>query len=294
MSLAACSRSAPQAPPKPPPPLFEYLGEWGVKGDGPGKLNHPTGLAVDDVGNVYITDVGTGFIHKFEVDGHPLLSFQDDAVKYPDGIALDRGGAIYVTDPVRGRVVIFLPDGTRYFQISCAPGRKSAEPLKVAVDEEGDIYVADARLHRIEKFTLRGRRVKAWGQQGNGPGSLKSPGDIAAGLDGFLYGTDTDNGRVVKFTREGEFVSALAVPPPQTVPVLAGLAVSAKYVFAVDSAARRLHVWALDGQHKLSENLGNRLLGEAPVAYGIAVSPRGELVVLDPAGARVLRFRINF
>jgi hypothetical protein len=92
------------------------------------------------------------------------------------------------------------------------------------------------------------------------------------------------------------------------------LAVSPKYVFALHAASPRLQVWTLDGQPQLSDDLGGRLAAapphdSSPAAPGtaarqpasLAISPRGELVVLlpgglpggDTAGPRVLRFRIH-
>ena len=45
------------------------MGAWGSKGDGPGELQDPVSIAVDALGNVYIADPGTGFVHKF---GHKV------------------------------------------------------------------------------------------------------------------------------------------------------------------------------------------------------------------------------
>ncbi len=294
ISAAGCSRSAPQGPPKPPPSPLEYLGEWGTRGDGPGQLSHPVSLAVDTTGNAYIADPGSGFVHKFDPQGHPLLSFQDPALGHPDGIAVDVGGAIYVADSGRGSVIIFYPDGSRFREIRCAPRRSAKDSLAVTVDEEGNMFVLDARFHRIQRFNLRGRLEKAWGRTGSEPGERKSPVRVALGPDGFLYFSDAGNQRIEKFTRDGDFVAAFGGSPPGAAAGLAGIAVSERYVFAADPGAYRIHVWTLDGQHKLTDDLGNRLGSQDPALYDIAVSPRGELLVLDPAGARVLRFRINF
>ena len=294
VAAAGCSRSAPQEPPKPPPPPLEYLGKWGTKGDGPGQLSRPASLAVDATGNVYVADPGSGFVHKFDPQGHPLLSFLDPALSHPDSIAVDLGGAIYVTDPARGSVFIFYPDGTRYREIRCAPRRSAAAPLSVTADEEGKMYVLDAHLHRVQKFSLRGRLEKVWGKQGSELGQMESPAAIVIGPDGFLYVSDAGNRRIEKFTREGDYVASFSVSPSGAASGIAGVAVSEKYVFAADPQAHRIQVWTLDGQHRLTDDLGNHLRPHDATPYTIAVSPRGEFLVLDPAGPGVLRFRINF
>ena len=291
--VAACSRSAPQAPPKPPPPPLEYLGEWGVKGEGPGQLSRPICLAVDFAGRVYVADAGNGFVHKFDPQGEPLLAFQETGLRLPTDIAVDQSGAIYVADAVRSSVFIFYPDGTRFRQIRCAHKRGSKESLGVTVDDDGNMFVVDPDSHKVQKFNPRGRLVKVW-DAGDGVGEFAYPVKAAVGPDGLLYVVDARGNRNLRFTRDGDLVSAWGIAEAGSGEIrgLFGIAVSGKYVFA-DDVNHRVHAWTLDGQHKLSDNLGGRLAHDS-LARDIAVSPDGELLVLDPAGPRVLRFRINF
>ena len=289
-------RRQPDPPSEPPPPPLEYIGEWGVKGNAPGELSQPVGLATDSVGNVYIADAASGFAHKFDPLGHPLLAFQDPTLGSPEGIAVDSGGAIYVTDPARSTVLIFFPDGTRFRQIRCAHRPACREHLGVAVDDGGNVFAAEQCLAQIQKFTPRGRLLKAWRVPGENPGESALLAGAAIGPDGFLYVVDAKGNRIHKFTREGEFVSAWgrAETLPEQIGALGGIAVSEKYVFATDEAGRRIHVWTVDGRHKLSDDLGGHLRSDSTARINVAVSPRGELLVLDSEGARVLRFRINF
>src|ERR1700684_3094036 len=70
---------------------LEYIGEWGSQGDGPGQLQDPASIAADTLGNVFIADPATGFIHKFAPRGEALLSFQQDGLKHPQSIAAADG-----------------------------------------------------------------------------------------------------------------------------------------------------------------------------------------------------------
>src|ERR1700693_1930619 len=97
---------------KPPAAALEYVGAWGTKGQGPGELQDPVSITADNLGNAYIADPGTGFIHKFASHGKALLSFQEDGLKHPQSIAVDSGGAIYVTDQARCSGFIFPPGGS--------------------------------------------------------------------------------------------------------------------------------------------------------------------------------------
>ena len=293
-SLAACFTQQAQSPPPKPPPL-EFLGEWGTRGDGPGQLSFPSSLAVDFVGNIYLSDRGNGFVHKFSPEGTPLFSFQDGLVKCPDGLALDGGGAVYVADPTRGNIVIFYPNGDRLRSLHVAPPRKCAEPLGISVDANGNLFVADSGRHVIQKFSPRWRLLSTWGTAKSVPSDVGEPADIAADAEGFLYISDTQAQRVQKYSAAGIVVVTYSVPANEPAPVvLAGLALSSKQIFAADPAQHRIYVWSKDGGFLHSENLAARLQTNEPFPVDVAVTPRGELLVLDAVGARVLRFRINF
>ncbi len=289
---AACSRSQ-SAPPKPPPPPLEYVGEWGAKGDGPGQLEQPVGIAIDSIGNVYVADAGSGYVHKFSFEGRPLLSFQNDALKLPVGVAVDAGGAMYVADAKRHSVVMFWPDGERLREIRCASQGRLQEPRAVAVDDDGSIFVGEPGSHRIQKFNRRGRLLKTWEM----PASASSDDQPAAagvvGPDGFLYFFGADE--ILKFTRDGELAATWkgGGDAGPGVP-LSGIAVSDKYVFAAEAGKWRVRVWSLDGRQELTGDLEGYTSEGVRNFNAIAVSPRRELLAVDSTGARILRFRINF
>jgi DNA-binding beta-propeller fold protein YncE len=292
----ACGQApAPTGTLQPRPPL-EYLGEWGAPGDGPGQLSVPVSVAVDAVGLVYVSDAESLFIHKFSGQGTPLLSFTDLRFRRPSGVALDRGGAVYVADYARGAVLIFLPSGDFLREIRGAPGRALSGPTGVAVDDDGNVYVVEFEAHRVQKFSPRGRWLKAWGREGSGPGELRHPAGAAFCPDGFLYVADTHNARVAKFTRDGEYVAAWPAPhlSPDAMPDISGVACSPTGVFAADGAQQAVHAWTPDGMPRHTERLAGRIAAGANSPLAVAATPGGELLVLDAAAPRLLRFRVRF
>ena len=59
-----------------------------------------------------------------------------------------------------------------------APGQFH-EPMGLASDPQGNLYVADTRNARIQKLTSDGSFLLAWGQPGEGPGEFSKPVDVA-------------------------------------------------------------------------------------------------------------------
>jgi WD40 repeat protein len=304
LAAASCStQSPPQSQPAPRRP-FEFIGEWGVKGDGPGQLSRPSGIATDFTGNVYVSDSGSGFIHKFDPNGRPLLSFEDGVPPNAGGIAVDRGGGIYVIANGLDSVFIFFPQGERFRELRLMPRLPHQWPASLAVGPDGSIFVievsGDTLRRELRKYSSRGRLQKSWKPQPDSLGEFLSPAALAAGLDGYLYLVDLTGHRTQKYTEDGQFVSGwgtaerLSRSSRSSVRrVGAALAVTNAYVFAVDSENGGVRVWTLDGQEKVTDNLDGRLPPDVG-AFEIAVSPRHELLVLDGTAARLLRFRINF
>jgi hypothetical protein len=282
---------------KPVGPPLEYLGTWGAKGGGPGHLQEPTSIATDKIGNVYIVDAGSRFVHKFGPSGKPLLSFQEDPLKHPQSIAVDLGGAIYVTDPVRKSVFVCLPSGERdrfrELRLKTHSGKENV--LGVGVADDGLIYVLDSNAGKISAFNSRFRLALSWQPREDAPDSKGHPAAIAIGPDTSVYVADPANNRILKFTRDGRYVSEIRPSAAGNGSRLSSeFAVTANYIFAMDADGRMLHVWTMDGTPKLEMDLAPELGQASRAAPPLAVSPRRELLVLDEPEARVLRYRINF
>ncbi|MGA2482639.1 MAG: NHL repeat-containing protein [Candidatus Acidiferrales bacterium] len=296
---AACSpnpRTSANVEAQSAPPPLEYVGEWGTKGDGPGQLRSPARLAVDATGSVYIADSGSGYIHKFGAQGEPRLSFQDDRRDTrPGAVAVDASGAIYAADGESGTVFVYLPEGKRFKAIHCCPAKKGAT-LAVAVAEDGKIFVADGGPMGVRTYSVRGRLLGTWGQQSKGQqaaGTIGQAVDLAIGPDGLVYVADATAAVIHVFTRAGRFQRNLRLPDRMAPASLAGISVTDRWVFAADPEGHAVHIWSVGGEHRLRSDLDGRLAGSAESPQDVAVTPDGELLVLDPAGGRVLHFRLH-
>ena len=290
----SCGERADPAPKPQAPPPFEFVSAWDNKGTGPGKLDQPSAFATDFQGNVFFVDPAGNFVHKFEAKGTPLLTFEDSRIRHAAGIAVDSGGAIYVVDPERGNIFIFFPDGSFLRNMHMPLQRKFTGTLGISVDESGNLYVPDPAGSKIVKYDARGRLVKSWpAPKDKSPD--ERPSSVATAEDGSVFVVYGKTGRVEKYSADGTFVaswlagaSANGVASPLT-----GFAVGREAVFTMVGGSPEIDVWRLDGQPKLTANLG-AALGAAPIAAPqIAVTPHSELLVFDPAAPRVYEFRMH-
>jgi len=134
------------------------------------KLNYPEDIAVDDSGNLYITDTENNMIRKVNKDGILESVVQPGSLfnlNSPSGIAIDISGNVYIADTENHRIRKVDPNGF----ISTIAGTGIAgfsgdggpavdanlwEPRGLAVDSYGNLYVADMWNHRIRKIDTSG------------------------------------------------------------------------------------------------------------------------------------------
>ncbi|GGP27892.1 NHL repeat-containing protein [Silvimonas amylolytica] len=198
----------------------------------------PEGVAVDAAGNVYVVDTDNYVIRKIAPDGtvstlagYPGTQGSSDgqgagaSFNLPGGIAVDSNGVVYVADTENHEIRKVLADGTvSTLAGSTAPGAADGtgaaasfnEPAAVAVDQNGNVFVADASNNEIRKITPAGTVSTIAGSttagSADGTGSaaaFNSPHGIAVDAYGNLYVADLNN-RSIRKISPGGVVSTLA------------------------------------------------------------------------------------
>lgn len=79
-------------------------------------------------------------------------------------------------------------------------------PRGMAVDDTGNVYIADTNHHRIVVLGPDGATLRTFGTLGNGDGELNEPSGVSVDADGNVYVADTWNARIAKFGPDGSFV----------------------------------------------------------------------------------------
>lgn len=203
-------------------------------------FNHPTGLAHDNAGNLYVADTGNATIRK--ITGNQVTTIAGAAgqtgaadgtgsaarFNRPLGVAADVLGNIFVADSsnylVRrvtpaGMVGTYAGSGQEGYLDGPALSAQFMEPNGVAVDLSGNVYVADRSSDAIRKITpqgmastLAGHQDTSYAPYGFGTGNeLGFPLDVAVDKAGNVYAIDS-NTAVRKITPDGGMTTLAGVP----------------------------------------------------------------------------------
>lgn len=204
------------------------------------------------------------------------------------------------TDPYAANMLELIPD--QYFGTAGTGEGQFTNPHGIAVAPSGDIYVADARNHRIQRFSADGQFIQAWGSYGSvdndtAPGgTFNEPWGIAVAPDGSVYVTDTWNYRIQKFTADGEFVTMWgtsgAGDATNTFWGPRGIAVDQNgRVFVTDTGNNRVVIFDSNGAYLAQFGVNGLNQGEFDEPVGLAVDQNNNVYVVDTWNKRIQVFQ---
>jgi sugar lactone lactonase YvrE len=258
-----------------------------VSGGGSGLIQYPASIAEDTSGNLYVADASGNTVEKITPAGAVstlagltgLAGSQDGAgsnarFNQPSGVAVDASGSLYVADTGNATIRKITPDGmVSTLAGSAARGNQDGvgstasfkAPAGIAVDNAGNLYVADAFNATIRKITSAGSVSTLAGSAGSrgdadGTGAAAQfnyPSGVAVDTAGNVYVADTYNNTIRK------------INPTGVVTTLAGSA-------GISGANDGTGIYALFNQPS-----------------GIAVDSSGNIGVADTGNATIRRIAPN-
>jgi DNA-binding beta-propeller fold protein YncE len=178
--------------------VFSLAGELltviGEEGSDPGQFSSPGGIAVDADGRMYVADSKNQRIQLLDANGMQIRQFGTGA-----------GGGFVVGDTYNNRIQAFGPDGALEWMVpdhtteqDAAHGRFRGV-MAVAVDAQGNSFVADYGNDRIQKFAPDGTFLVSIGERGPEPGQFRRPTAVAIDEEGRLFTVEFGNQRVQVF-----------------------------------------------------------------------------------------------
>jgi DNA-binding beta-propeller fold protein YncE len=274
------------------PPVLSRVADW-ITGGGHGlaRLQKPFGLALDDAGNLLLTDMGANAVCCLDHAGKKWLRWeQAGKTRFASPVAVARHrDTVFVADSVLGKVLAFDLKGKLLFEIT----RELERPSGLAIF--GDkLYVADAQRHQVVICTLRGEFLSQFGRRGSAPGEFNFPTHLAVDARGRLFVTDSMNCRVQVFAASGEFQGIIGSPGdgPGSFSRPKGVAVDPYgHIYVVDALFDNVQIF--DEQSRLLLHWGET--GGDPGQFwlpnGIAIGANNEIYVADAYNRRIQVFK---
>ena len=166
-------------------------------------------------------------------------------------------------------------------------------PGDVAIDAEGNLWVADKTNNRIERFDPKGNFLSKFGSYGTASGQLNRPASLAIGANGNIWVADANNNRIQEFSPTGQVLKTIGTfgPGEKQFSGPEGIAVDYRgNVWVADTGNGRLQEYTENGSFVKfagSKSAGSGQLGEPT---GIDVGPGGDMWVADWQNNRIKVF----
>lgn len=194
------------------------------------KFNTPSGIAIDRAGNIIIADTSNNRIRKLSADGTKVSTIAGSGVPGfkdgrageaqfdgPIGVAVDQSGNLFIADTyndsirkitTEGVVTTFAGTGSPSYTDGQANGATFDTPCGVAVDKDGNVFVADTGNNAIRKVTAQGDVTTIAGRSDGGfqggEVRLNRPVGVSVTHDGFIFISDEGGNKIVRITPQGE------------------------------------------------------------------------------------------
>jgi sugar lactone lactonase YvrE len=168
------------------------------------------GLAMDDNDRLFVSDPGQRHVLIFNA-AHKPEDVITEGLVMPGSLAIDRENRLlYVSDVELDQVLVYDADtlklkrkiGTTGHNHELTSPGDFAKPTGLAVDPDGNLYVADTLNDRIEIFDADGKFISTFGKNGDGPGYFARPKGVAIDGDGHIWVADGMQDRVQVFNQE--------------------------------------------------------------------------------------------
>ena len=231
----------------PPLSVFRRL----IVGERQGRaLTKPYGVAIHN-GQILICETKGAIVSVYDLKNQTveiLGGGPDGQLNKPLNVVVDDDGTRYVVDVELGRVMVYDANN-RYVRSIGNP--EAWSPTDVAIIGKR-LYVTDKMngdVVLVEKAT--GEELRRFNSGGGEEGHLFFPTNLALGIDGSVYVTETGHARVLKFNDRGELLQKFGSLGERVGQFVRpkGVAVDREdRVYVVDAASEFVQIFNPDGK----------------------------------------------
>ena len=250
-------------------------------------VKQPSCIAIDNKGNVIVSENGRKCVSVFSPTGEKLQSFGSEQLSIPHGVAVDDDGNILLVDANKHCILKFTSDGKLITTI----GKHGSSPLEFRLPVGATIhphnkkfYVADQRNHRIQVLNPDLTFYNTFGSNGNDDGQFNCCIDVAFDSIGNVYVADADNHRIQVFTAEGKFLRKFGkkgksngeLCMPSRIEVS-----NENVVYVTEVNNHRVSMFTCEGKFLQSFGTKGNGPGQFYRPYGIVVDKNGVIYICD-------------
>ena len=235
-------------------------------------------------GTLLATDDKNEEVCTFAKNGEMLNSFEiQHSGGDLDGIASLSDGNIAVSLYSMNCIVVYRPNGEFVKKFG---SNRLRGPSGLAVNNKGQLFVAEIMAHRISVYSENGEFQYCFGTRGSEPGEFDHPEQICIGQDGLVYVSDRGNNHgnncVQVFQQDGRFVQQFG---EDVVNVPAGIALTKDgHIVVASESANKLSIFSPSREciHEVKD------VGlQKP--FGVAVTDDEFIFVADSGNGRIVK-----
>lgn len=173
-------------------------------------LRTPIDVTVAPNGQIFVADAGNNGIQMFYPWGRPRGFFGSgkSGFTYPNTVVVDANGRLYVGEFASGQIRVFSPKGELRQTIDARTTGVPLQPLDLAIDAEGRLYVAD-RGGAVYVLNGKGELLRQIRQVEAEPATFSYPNGIAVDEAGNVAVSDSGNRRVLLFGADGKLLKVI-------------------------------------------------------------------------------------
>jgi len=279
------------------------MGEYGNTLDN--TFNQPNKIHIDANQNIYVTDT-TNRIQKYDNGRNFLQQWSVQSSRGTTGITTWTD-TVYVIEPYHQIDEYAYDSLSDLYTFSSSFSHESNQPVDVAIDLSGNIYINNATTNTVQKFNSTWVPQAEWA--GNGSPFSGALG-IGVNTGGEVCVADTGNNRIQRFQTNGTYMSTL--PVPSVTPYSFGgpkdvANESTGKMYVADTNNNRILKYKSDNTFDWAIGLPTPVVvvdpgTPTPVAptgpyflnpYGITVDSQNKIYVADSGHHRILKFDAN-